>query len=246
VPDHRIGGPQLAQSLPTSTGLATLMKMTNPVIVVVGAGPGIGAAVARRFGQGGYDAALIARSGDTLEQLGRQLQAEGVTTVWTPADVSDDAALATAVEWLGQRSGSIQHLHFNPSAFTAKDAVALSADELLSDIRVGVASLLTAVRAARPFMGAGSRVTATGGATADRPWPSAASLGVQKAALRNLVMSLDATLAADGIRAMSLTVAGTVREGTAFSPALIADAVYRASQTDVEFWSNEIRYTGHE
>ena len=31
------------------------LSMGNPVIVVLGAGPGVGGAVARRFGQAGYD-----------------------------------------------------------------------------------------------------------------------------------------------------------------------------------------------
>jgi NADP-dependent 3-hydroxy acid dehydrogenase YdfG len=220
--------------------------MTNPVVIVVGAGPGIGAAVARRFGRAGYAPALIARSPDKLEQLGKQLQSEGLTTGWTPVDVTDGPALAAAIERFGGFSGSIGHLHFNPSAFTAKDALALTADELLGDLRLGVAALLTAVQAARPFMSAGARVTATGGATADRPWSVAASLGVQKAALRNLVTALDSALAPDDIRAMSLTVAGDVKEGTPFDPTFIAEAIYEASQTESEFWATEIRFTGRD
>jgi NADP-dependent 3-hydroxy acid dehydrogenase YdfG len=220
--------------------------MTNPVVIVVGAGPGIGAAVARRFGRAGFAPALIARSPDKLEALGKQLQSEGFTTGWTAVDVTDGPALTAAITTFGGFSGSIGHVHFNPSAFTAKDALALTADELLGDLRLGVASLLTAVQAAHPFMSAGARVTVTGGATADKPWPQAASLGVQKAALRNLVVSLDAALSPGGIRALSLTVAGTVKEGTAFDPAYIADSVYEASQTDSEFWDTEIRFTGRE
>jgi NADP-dependent 3-hydroxy acid dehydrogenase YdfG len=226
--------------------MATLVSMTNPVVIVVGAGPGIGAAVARRFGQAGYAPALIARSADKLEQLGQQLQSEGFTTGWTAVDVTDGAALTAAIERFGGFSGTIGHLHFNPSAFTAKDALTITADELLGDLRLGVASLLTAVQAARPFMSAGARITATGGATADRPWAKAASLGVQKAALRNLVTALDTALAPGGIRAMSLTVAGDVKVGTPFDPDHIAEAIYEASQTDSEFWSSEIRFTGRE
>jgi hypothetical protein len=71
-------------------------------------------------------------------------------------------------------------------------------------------------------------------------------LGVQKAGLRNLVTALDAALASDDIRAMSLTVAGDVKEGTPFDPAHIADAIYEAGQTDSEFWDTEIRFTGRE
>ncbi|MBA2445362.1 MAG: SDR family oxidoreductase [Nocardioidaceae bacterium] len=218
--------------------------MANPLIVVIGAGPGIGTAVARRFGQAGYDCALVARDPAKLESLGRQLQSEGLTTGWSPVDVTDSDALARAITAFARQSGEVKHVHFNPSAYTDKDALELTADELLADVRLGVASLLTAVQAARPFMQPGARVTATGGGSADKPSKRAASLGVQKAALRNLVTALDARLAADEIRACSLTVAGTIRPGTAFDPALIAEAIYTASQSESEFWEAEVRFDG--
>ncbi len=218
--------------------------MASPLLIVAGAGPGLGAAVAHRFGRAGYDCALLARTPDRLESLGRQLQEAGVTTGWTPVDLTDSDALTHAIKRFGEHSGAINHLHFNPSAFTDKDALELNADELLADVRLGVASLVTAVQAARPFMRAGARVTATGNATADKPWKRAASLGVQKAALRNLVTALDMRLAEDGIRACTVTVAGTIRTGSAFDPSLIADAIYAASQSESEFWEPEIRFDG--
>ena len=220
--------------------------MSDPVVIVLGAGPGIGAAVARRFAQAGYAPALVARTQAALDELGAQLQSEGLTAGWSAVDVADSAALTAAIERFGGFSGSIGHLHFNPSVLTAKDALSLSADELLDDVRRGAASLLTAVQAARPFMSAGARITATGGGAADRPKASAASLGVQKAALRNLVQALDAALAPDDIRAMSLTVAGHVKAGTPFDPAAIADAIFTAAETDGEFWATEVRFDGRE
>jgi NAD(P)-dependent dehydrogenase (short-subunit alcohol dehydrogenase family) len=79
---------------------------------------------------------------------------------------------------------------------------------------------------------------------ADRPWHEACTLGAQKAALRNLVRSLDATLAPEGIRAMSLTVRGTLAPGTAFSPDRVADAIYTAAGTRDEDWRDEVVYAG--
>jgi NAD(P)-dependent dehydrogenase (short-subunit alcohol dehydrogenase family) len=218
--------------------------MSNPVIIVVGAGPGLGASVARRFGREGYDVALLSRDADQLEELGTAMQAEGITTGWTAVDVTDDAALREAVTRFAGHAGHLDALHFNPSAFRHKDPLTLTPDELLADVRVGVAALLTAVQAARPFMRAGARVTATGSMAADRPWNEAASLGVQKAGLRNLVRSIDTTLEPDGIRAVSVTVNGTLGAGTAFDPDLVADAVYAASRQDEAQWRVEVPYDG--
>ena len=218
--------------------------MDNRVLVVVGAGPGVGASVARRFGRAGYDVALIARSGDSLETLGAELQARGVTTGWTPVDIADAEALTAAVQRFGQHLGHIDALHFNPSVFRQQDPLHLTADELLEDVRVGVGGLLTAVQAARPAMPRGARVLATGSMSADQPWHEACSLGVQKAGLRNLVTSLDRTLAPDGIRAMSLTVNGTLDPDTAFSPDRVADALYAAALTPDDQWRSEVAYDG--
>ncbi len=218
--------------------------MSNPVIVVVGAGPGVGASVARRFGREGYDVALLARTAEPLEELGTQLRGEGITTGWSALDITHAAALTAAVERFGGHAGRIDVLHFNPSTFRRLDPLHLSADALLEDVRVGAASLLTAVQAARPFMSAGGRVTATGSMAADQPWHEAASLGVQKAALRNLVRSLDTTLRPDGIRAVSVTVRGTLERGTAFDPDRVADAIHAAASRPDDAWTAEVPYPG--
>lgn len=218
--------------------------MSNPVLVVVGAGPGMGASVARRFGREGFDVALLSRDSDQLEQLGKALQDEGITTGWTPLDVTDEAALGEAVTRFGGHAGHLDALHFNPSAFRHKDPLSLTPDELLEDLRLGVAPLLVALQAARPFMPAGARVTATGSMAADHPWHEACSLGVQKAGLRNLVRSIDATLAPDGIRAVSVTVNGTLGRGTRFDPDLVADAIWAAAHQDEKSWRTEVPYDG--
>jgi NAD(P)-dependent dehydrogenase (short-subunit alcohol dehydrogenase family) len=218
--------------------------MENKVLVVVGAGPGVGASVARRFGREGYDVALIARSADSLERLGAELQGAGVTTGWTPVDITDSDALTAAVERFGHHLGHIDALHFNPSVFRLRDPLHLTAGELLEDLHVGVAALLTAVQAARPAMPPGARVTATGSVAADRPSPQACCVGVQKAALRNLVLSLDRTLSPDGIRAMSLTVKGVIAADTAFAPERVADAIFEAATTSDEDWRPEVAFGG--
>jgi NAD(P)-dependent dehydrogenase (short-subunit alcohol dehydrogenase family) len=114
----------------------------------------------------------------------------------------------------------------------------------LSDVAVGVGALLTSVQAARPFMADGARITVTGSMAADRPSPGAASLGVQKAGVRNLVQSIDAQLGPDGIRAVSVTVRGTLSKEGAFTPDRVAEAIHAASQQDAQTWQTEVPYEG--
>lgn len=218
--------------------------MTQPVLVVIGAGPGLGAAVARRFGRSGHSVALASRDETRLEQLGTTLQQEGITAGWTAVDITDHDALHAAVTRFGGFSNRIDVLHFNPSAFREKDPLQLTPAELLEDVGLGVGGLLTAVQAARPFMSAGARVIATGSRASDRPWHRAASLGVQKAGLRNLVRSVDATLSDHGIRAVTVTVNGTLAAGTPFDPEHVADAIHDAAGQREEAWQVEVAFDG--
>ena len=216
--------------------------MSNPVLLAIGAGPGVGASVARLFGQQGFDVALVARSEDRLAALGETLQAAGVTAGWSAVDVTDVAALTGAVTRFGHHAGHLDVVHFNPSAFRHKDPLSLTAEELLADVGLGVAPLLTAVQAARPFLREGARVVVTGSMAADRPWHEAASLGVQKAGLRNLVRSLDATLRDHGIRAVTVTVKGTLEAGTDLAPDRVAESVLRAVRQPADTWRDEVSH----
>ena len=49
------------------------MDEPKPVAVVAGAGPGNGAALARRFANGGYAVALLARDGAQIASLAKQI-----------------------------------------------------------------------------------------------------------------------------------------------------------------------------
>lgn len=217
--------------------------MSRPVVVVVGAGPGVSGSVARAFARQGYDVALLGRSEDVLAELVATLP-EGTRAEVAAADVTDVEATTTAITAMATSLGRVDVLHFNPSAFRQRDPLSLTVPELLEDVALGVGALLTALQAARPFMSRGGRVTVTGSMAADKPWHEAASLGVQKAGVRNLVLSIDAALAPEGIRAVSVTVRGTLAKDGPFSPDRVADAIVAAAHQDDEFWQAEIPYSG--
>jgi NAD(P)-dependent dehydrogenase (short-subunit alcohol dehydrogenase family) len=200
--------------------------------------------VARRFAREGHDAGLLGIDEDQLTRLAGELEAVGTNVGRSVVDVTDADATTAAITRMGEHTGRIDVLHFNPSAFREKDPLELTVAELLEDVALGVGGLLTAVQAARPFMSAGGRVTVTGSMAADQPWNRAASLGVQKAGVRNLVRSLDTTLAPDGIRAVSVTVRGTLSTEGSFTPDRVADAIWAASRQDEDGWQTEVPYAG--
>jgi NAD(P)-dependent dehydrogenase (short-subunit alcohol dehydrogenase family) len=216
----------------------------TPAIVIVGAGPGVSGSVARRFAGEGYRVGLLGLEEAALAAVAADVTALG-SAAWTAAaDLTDVAATTAAVEELGERLGRIDVLHFNPSAFREKDPLELTVAELLADVALGVGALLTAVQAARRFITAGGRITVTGSMAADKPWNRAASLGVQKAGVRNLVHSLDTTLAPEGIRAVSVTVCGSLAATGPFTPDRVAEALWQAARQDEGDWRTEVRYEG--
>ena len=216
----------------------------RPVAVVIAAGPGVSGSLARRFAREGYDLALVGRETDVLHALAGELEARGATVRYAVADVTDAPALTAAITGMADELGRVDWLHFNPSAFRQKTPLALTADELLTDVHLGVGALLAALHAVRPYLRAGARVTATGSMAADKPWNEAASLGVQKAGVRNLVRSLDTTLEPDGIRAVSVTVRGTLSREGVFTPDRVAEAIHAAASQDEADWRTEVPYEG--
>jgi NAD(P)-dependent dehydrogenase (short-subunit alcohol dehydrogenase family) len=218
--------------------------MSRPVILVVGAGPGVSGSVARRFARDGHDVGLLGVDEGVLRDVSADLAALGATAAWRVADLTDHDAATAAVRELAGELGRVDVLHFNPSAFREQDPLELSVPDLLADVALGVGALLTVVQASRPFLSSGARVTATGSMAADQPWHRAASLGVQKAGLRNLVHSLDATLEPDGIRAVSVTVRGTLGREGPFTPDRVAEAIHAAAHQDAGDWRTEIPYEG--
>jgi len=216
--------------------------MSKPVLVVVGAGPGVSGSVARLFAGKGYDVGLVGLDEAPMVELRDAIDGAEVRTA--VADLTDTESATHAVRSLGDHFGRIDVLHFNPSAFREKDPLELSVPELLQDVALGVGALLTAVQAARPYLSSGARITVTGSMAADQPWNRAASLGVQKAGVRNLVTSIDTTLAPDGVRAVSVTVRGALAREGAFTPDRVAEAIHAAASQDEADWQTEVPYSG--
>ncbi|WP_377322894.1 SDR family oxidoreductase [Pimelobacter simplex] len=213
-------------------------------VLIAGAGPGVSGSLARLYAAEGGRVGLLGADADVLAALRADVEGAGAEALTTVADLTDDGATRSAVTRMAEQLGHVDVVHFNPSAYREKDPLSLTPDELLDDVRLGVGALLSVVQAARPFMGPGGRVTATGSMAADSPWHGAASLGVQKAGLQNLVRSLDRTLADDGIRAVSVTVRGTLAKDGPFAPDNVAVALRAAIDQDETDWQAEVPYTG--
>jgi len=219
-----------------------MTAMSAPVYLVLGAGPGLGLATARRFATAGYTAVLAGRTAEDTEPLAEKLRTEGFSADAIGVNLLDEESVREAVAGVAATHGRIDVLHFNPSAWREKSPLELTVAELLEDVTLGAGALLPALQAAAPAMGEGARVLVTGSAAADTPYAGAASLGVQKAAVRNLVRSIDGTMKARGVRAVAMQINGELKKEGTFGPEAIADALFAAATRPAEGWTTDVPY----
>jgi NADP-dependent 3-hydroxy acid dehydrogenase YdfG len=144
-------------------------------IVIVGAGPNLGSAVARRFGREGLSVGLISRTQSTLDDLAAQLGDDGITARGAAADIRDSDALTAAIERLAAELGPVEVLEYSP--LPAPEFMKPILETTVDDVRGPLAfSVLGAVAAARAVIGpmldrgSGTILYTTGGA-AINPYP---------------------------------------------------------------------------
>lgn len=202
--------------------------MTSELVVIVGAGPGIGAAVARRFGAEGFTPVLLSRTRSSLDHEVAALHGAGIEAHGLVADAADPRSLSAAFARLEDEHGTPEALLYNAGANTIGAPSTLDVHDLVDDFTVNVAGALSCAQLLVPGMlerGHGSLLF-TGGLLAVKPVVSRASAAISKAGLRNLVTTLADELTPQGLRVGTVTVGGVVRAGTFFDPDLIADSFW--------------------
>ena len=214
-------------------------------LLLVGAGPGLGMAVARRFAAGGYKVTLVARSPDRLRDLAGTLAETGASITSLTADASDPDALGARMRELYLGNGAPGVIVYNAVMGAPDRLLSSSAAHLQAAYSVDVIGAIVVAQAAAPAMrAAGSGIIlVTGGGFADHPIPALASVSLGKAALRSAATMLGADLEPDGIRVATLTIAGQIAAGTSFDPERIAERYWEVVHTDGP-WQTEFRFTG--
>ncbi|MFJ8028580.1 SDR family NAD(P)-dependent oxidoreductase [Streptomyces sp. NPDC096311] len=176
-------------------------------IAIVGAGPQLGLAIARTFGSRGFDAALISRNRDKLDQLVGKLTAEGISAAAFPADVLDRDMLTQALKDAAARFGGIDVLEYSPVGTIDSTALTTPTTTQPSDVQhemefqlYGAIAATQAVLPAMREAGAGTLLFTTGAGSID-PVPQVGNVNAAAAALRNWVINLHKELDGTGIQA---------------------------------------------
>jgi NAD(P)-dependent dehydrogenase (short-subunit alcohol dehydrogenase family) len=199
--------------------------------VVIGAGPGIGRAVARRFEREGLPVALVAR---------RPVAPLGPRSVVLTADSTVEEQLRGALDEAAAQFGAPDVVVYNAALIRADAIGELSVGGHQQAWAVNVVGAITAAAHVLPGMAERGHGTflATGGMP--EPVPEYVSLSLGKAALRTLVDLLDRQFGPVGVHVATVTVAGAVAPGTAFDPDDIAEHYWRLHIQPRAEWQREV------
>lgn len=214
-------------------------------LLLVGAGPGLGLAVARRFAVGGYRVTLLARSTDRMSELAQSLDDTGAHIDTIEADVGDSDDLRSRMTKLYGSDDAPGVVVYNAVMGAPDQLMTSTATHLQTAYAVDVIGAIVIAQVAGPAMKAAGfgTIVVTGGGFADYPIPALATISLGKAALRSAATMLEADLGPAGIRVATLTIAGQIVAGTAFDPERIAERYWEVVQTDGP-WQTEFRFTG--
>jgi NAD(P)-dependent dehydrogenase (short-subunit alcohol dehydrogenase family) len=202
-------------------------------LVVVGAGPGIGIAAARRFAREGWAVGLLARSGDRLAAL-----ADSLTPAarWATADATDPVSIASGLEALD--IGVPDTVLFSPLPSTAliKPVLDTSPRDLMAALTLsagGPAGLVSAVAPGMIDRGSGTLLF-TSGSGALTPSADRAASAVATTALTVYVRLLHDALRPHGVHVAHLTISGAVGSGLVHEPDAVAELLWDVQRNPAE------------
>lgn len=185
--------------------------------VIIGAGPGLGMALARRFGNAGYALGLLARNAARLRDGASVLREAGIHAAAYPADALDAEGLRTALDSVTHDLGPIDVLVWaiGPGSTTITPAAQVTPERMLDQVALHVGGAVTATQQVLPTMlarGSGTVLLATG-ASSVIPIAALGDVGIAMAGLRNWALSLRAAVARSGVHVATVTIATLIASG---------------------------------
>jgi NADP-dependent 3-hydroxy acid dehydrogenase YdfG len=204
------------------------------VLAIVGAGPGLGSALAKRFAREGWSVGLVGRRADALDAAKVELEEFGVATHGVVADVVDADAVERAFSSVVEALGVPNVVVYNASVYQAESALELTLEALDTALDVHVVGALNTAQSAVAAMQGADRgvLVFTVNNMAVEPEATSTALSIGKGAQLNLALSLDQELAGSNIDIAIVTVAGAIKAGTAFDPDRIADVYWDLARQD--------------
>ena len=217
-----------------------MARSSKPVAIVVGVGPGLGAALVRRFAKEGLAVALAARQGDRLASLAKETGGKAYG-----CDATIETAVGDLFAAVERDLGRPELVVFNAGGFVRKPIAELSVADMEGAWRSNcLGGFLVSRAAARAMQPAGSgTIIFTGATAAMRGGANFAAFAMGKFGLRALAQSMARELGPRGIHVAHTIIDGGIGEnpeGTKLAPAAIADAYWHLHRQAKSAWTQEL------
>jgi NAD(P)-dependent dehydrogenase (short-subunit alcohol dehydrogenase family) len=225
--------------------------MHKRVAIVAGVGPGLGAALVRKFVGEGCRVGMFARSAQFIGKLAAEL---GPQVLAVPTDISNAKQVAAGFGKVRQQLGPVQILIAHASGSVGEGLMKTTPDQFERSWRVAVLGAFLCAREAVPDMlkkGKGA-IIFTGATSSVRGRGGAVAFSSAKFAVRGLAQSLAVELWPKGIHVAHVIIDGVIdtpkvrrtykpsAKEPLLKPEAIADAYWNLIQQDRSAWSLEI------
>lgn len=189
-------------------------------LAIIGAGSGLGAAVARRFGREGFSVALVSRNQSRLDALADDLARDGVNAQGFTADVRDPDSVQRALAQATTDLGPIEVLQYSPlpDKTYLRPVLETTHHDLVGPVEFSVYGPVAAVHQVLPGMrylgeGRGSILFVNGG-SAVTPNGAVTGTTVAFAGLSAYAQVLHDALQPEGIAVSQLVIGGAIEPGS--------------------------------
>jgi NAD(P)-dependent dehydrogenase (short-subunit alcohol dehydrogenase family) len=224
-------------------------------VVVAGVGPGLGAAVARRFAHEGLDVALLARTESRIEALAERLNELDGRGLAVPTDLAEPGDVEAAFAVVRAEFGGVDILVYNASAAPWKGTAEIGLDELDRALDVGVRGFVACAKRAVVDMRehGGGTVVVTGATTSVRGREGSIGFSAAKFGARGVAESMARELGPEGIHVAHVVIDGGIRppdrevdDPEAYlDPDAIADTYWDLVEQDRSAWTLELDLRPH-
>jgi 7-alpha-hydroxysteroid dehydrogenase len=173
------------------------MRLDGKAAIITGGGRGIGAAIARAFGEVGARVAITARTEEQLREVAKDIESFGGQAVVVPGDVNEDGFLESLVEQARNELGRIDIVVNNAGGSPPRPFLDTSTAMLEKAFHFNVTTAFALTRAAVPHMleaggGAVVNISSAMGRLTDRGF---VAYGTAKGALSHMTRLMAADLA---------------------------------------------------
>ncbi len=226
----------------------------SKVAVVLGVGPGLGTAIARRFAREGYRVGLMARGKDKLAQIQTEIEQQGGSALSIAVDATSPDSVTAAFAQVQEQLDAPEVFIYNAGIFQVGGILELTPAQFESGWKINCFGAFLAAQQVLPAMverGQGTLIL-TGATASLKGSARFSALAVGKFGLRSLAQSLAREFGPQGIHVAHVVIDGQINTPSVqamsgeqdqrkfLAPVAIAETYWQLHQQDATAWTLEL------